>query len=424
MAMGGDGPYCVAVLWSLTALVFIFLVPRAYARIFQLATYGIDDHFYALSFVLIVAYSAMIHVAVEYGYGRYDLDGDDAVEATYFRMIGQTFSILAVGTSKASVGAFLLRLVFVWWQKIAVWAVVVVMGLLSVLGATFTWVACEPLAYSYDDRIPGGRCFDTVPLSLMLALGTIVVDIFFAVLPWTFIWKLSAPRRERITIAGSMSLGVLAALAGAKRITEVHGVRDVPVGVIVWSQVETSLTLICVGISVCGPLWFSQVGRWLKSRRSSGYLRQGNGNGNGGDDGGGQKTPEPIGLRTFGGGTMPGAESSGKSKRKNNNNRRPNTLSLFSGLSTTNGDGGRTSDEENLTDMASHGEPLAEPKESIGDPRWSENEDPAVSGTEQVRRSWSLGEISSHSGAEGRNGQFGDTPDDIKTLKTYKVTHS
>ncbi|KAI0601997.1 hypothetical protein F4775DRAFT_588816 [Biscogniauxia sp. FL1348] len=420
-SIGGEGPYCVAVLWSLTALVFVFLVLRAYARIFSLATYGVDDHFYALSFILIVAYCSMIHVAVLHGYGRpLDLDGA-AVDATYFRMVGQTFSLLAVGTSKASVGAFLLRLVFVRWQKIAVWAVILVMGGLSVLGAVFTWVACTPLAFSYDERIPGGRCFDTVPLSLMLALGTIVVDIFFAVLPWTFIWKLSAPRRERITISGSMSLGILAALAGAKRITEVHGVRDVPVGVIIWSQVETSLTLICVGISVCGPLWLSQAGRWIKTRRSGNYLRHQNGAG--GESG--PKQPVPIGLNTFGGGTMPGAaQGSGKSKKKI---RGPNSLSLFTRLSTANRDDGSSrtahdtqSDEENLTAVAPQKPPPVERKDSCG-PDSSETEDPR---TEQMKRSWILGEISSHSEAEGRNGQFDDTSDAIKTLKTYAVMRS
>ncbi|KAI5922871.1 hypothetical protein F4810DRAFT_711182 [Camillea tinctor] len=405
-SIGGEGPYCVAVLWSLAALVFVFLVVRAYTRIFCLATYGIDDHFYALSFTLMLAFCAVIQVAVLHGYGRSDLQGNDAVDATYFRMIGQTFSVLAVGASKASVGALLLRLVLVRWQKIAVWVVVVVIGVLSVLGAIFTWVACKPLAFSYDERIPGGSCFDTVPLSLMLALGTIVVDIFFAVLPWTFIWKLSAPRRERITIAGSMSLGILAALAGAKRITEVQGVRDVPVGVIVWSQVEISLTLVCVGISVCGPLWLAQVGRWIKTYRSDNYVRQQDGAIGGGSD---PNQPEPIGLNTFGGGTTPEAANSG-------------------GLPTANKDDSRTmndtqSDEENLTTMVPQKRPSTQRNDSR-DRDLGKMEDPVSPWTEQMKRSWILGEISSHSKVEGRNGQFDDTSDVIKTLRTYEVMRS
>lgn len=40
-------------------------------------------------------------------------------------------------------------------------------------------------------------------------MGTIAADLFFAVLPWLFIWKLNAPRREKITLAASLSLGIL-----------------------------------------------------------------------------------------------------------------------------------------------------------------------------------------------------------------------
>lgn len=49
--MGGEGPLCVAVLWSLTFVVAIFLALRAYTRIVCVAAYGIDDHLYVLSWV-------------------------------------------------------------------------------------------------------------------------------------------------------------------------------------------------------------------------------------------------------------------------------------------------------------------------------------------------------------------------------------
>jgi hypothetical protein len=48
---------------------------------------------------------------------------------------------------------------------------------------------------------------------------------------------------------------------------QVKGVRDVPVGVIVWSQTETVVTLICVSIPVCRPLW-SQVYKELLPLKS------------------------------------------------------------------------------------------------------------------------------------------------------------
>lgn len=111
-----------------------------------------------------------------------------------------------------------------------------------------------------------------------------------------------------------------AAAAGIKRIMSVKGVRDVPVAVIVWSQVETAVTLICVGIPVCLPLWTRLFRKLQGKRNSNGPPNQRPQN---------DVVGEPIGLKTFGGSPMPGAKGSkGKNKDKSI------TSSLFSRLTT------------------------------------------------------------------------------------------
>ncbi|KAM0275918.1 hypothetical protein ACHAQH_007260 [Verticillium albo-atrum] len=398
MHIGGDGPLCIAVLWSLTFVVFVFLVLRVYTRIFCVAAYGTDDHFYAVSWVLSVGYSALGTVAVIHGYGRDDLTAAEDVEATYYRMIAQTFSLLATGTSKASVGFFLLRLVVVRWQVISIWVIMSIMGILSIVNTFLTWLACRPLPYAYDDRL-NGTCFNTVPPAVALAMGTIAVDIYFAVLPWIFIWKLNLSRREKLTIAGSLSLGILAAAAGGFRVMNVKGVRDVPVAVIVWSQVETSLTLICVGIPVCRPLWSRSIGKWWQSRRGESYQRQND-----------PRDPpsDPIGLHTIGGGTMPGAPKSQESKKK-----RWNALT-GSGSADRGADG--DSDEVDLTaDIA---------------PRGRGGRDADSQGENQsghdVKESWVRGDAMTRSTVERRSPSPGVALEDPKTgimmCKTYDVT--
>lgn len=51
MAMGGDGPWAISVMWSLTAVTLIFVVLRVYTRVFVVKSYGVDDHVYNLAFV-------------------------------------------------------------------------------------------------------------------------------------------------------------------------------------------------------------------------------------------------------------------------------------------------------------------------------------------------------------------------------------
>jgi hypothetical protein len=72
------------------------------------------------------------------------------------------------------------------------------------------WLSCVPLNYVYDRRIPGGHCpIDTRPTSYILCVSTVLVDFFFAIFPWIIVWDLQMPKREKYTIAGSMSLGLM-----------------------------------------------------------------------------------------------------------------------------------------------------------------------------------------------------------------------
>ncbi|KAK8062103.1 hypothetical protein PG997_014200 [Apiospora hydei] len=429
MALGGDGPYLVAVLWALTGLILFFLFLRLYTRIVCVAAYGIDDHFYVFTCVLIVAYSSLETVAAYHGYGQYDLDGDTIARSTYFRMLGQTFSLIATGASKATVGLFLLRLVVVRWMIIAIWVVMAIMGILSTLATIFTWAACTPVVFTWDERIPGGTCINTVPLAMGLALFTIVADLFFAILPWIFIWKLNIPKREKIILAVSLSLGIFAAAAGAKRIMEVKGVRDVPVGVIVWSQVETAATLVCVGIPVCRPLWTRHLSKFFKSRSSNSYERQ--------DGPSDNNAPVPIGMNTFGGGTMPGAKKSGSAGRGSPKKSMSKVSSRISSLwsMTTTSQAPRMgtehrrddneSDEINLTEEQHKGPVMSEGHGQgvpMGFPDGADGNTGAVGA--ELKRSWILGEGVNQAYIQGDESKDGEMKEGIMASKTYEIKRS
>lgn len=51
MAMGGDGPWAIGVMWALTVVVFIFVVLRVYTRVVVVQSFGVDDHVFNLAFV-------------------------------------------------------------------------------------------------------------------------------------------------------------------------------------------------------------------------------------------------------------------------------------------------------------------------------------------------------------------------------------
>lgn len=99
-----------------------------------------------------------------------------------------------------------------------------------------------------------------------------------------------------------------AAVAGAKRILDVKGVRDVPPGVIIWSMVETAVTLVCVGIPVCRPL-LGQIMKKISTSRGSKRSKSPSHDPNNG-------APAPIGLHTFGGSPMQPGAAAGHRRRR------------------------------------------------------------------------------------------------------------
>ncbi len=51
MAMGGEGPWAVSVMWIVTGIAFVFVVLRVYTRAVVVESLGIDDHVYNFAFV-------------------------------------------------------------------------------------------------------------------------------------------------------------------------------------------------------------------------------------------------------------------------------------------------------------------------------------------------------------------------------------
>lgn len=90
-----------------------------------------------------------------------------------------------------------------------------------------------------------------------------------------------------------------AGACGIKRATEIpqlmseNYLRD-SVGIIVWSAAEMAVTLICIGIPVCRPLYKKYLDKITSRNTSSQYDKMSGG---------------PMPLRTIGGSEIPGAVS-------------------------------------------------------------------------------------------------------------------
>ncbi|KAK8121313.1 hypothetical protein PG999_005433 [Apiospora kogelbergensis] len=297
MAMGGDGPWAITVMWALTTATFVFVLLRIYTRLIVVKSFGIDDQVYILAFVFLVCYTAFTTISARYGFGQnvYDLDVEDAVRAVLFEAIGQTFAVLGMAIAKWSLGIFLLRIVMKNSHKWAIWIAMIALMGASISTCFVFWLQCTPPAYLWDRRIKGYCHLDSTPVSMTLCIICVVVDFFFALFPWLFIWQLNMESREKIMILISMSLGVIAGACGIKRTLEVpelsskNYLKDT-VGLIVWSAAEIAVTMICIGIPVCRPLYKSFLTR-LTSSDASKYKKR-------------IEERDVFAMHTFGGSTL------------------------------------------------------------------------------------------------------------------------
>ncbi|KAK7427020.1 hypothetical protein QQZ08_006447 [Neonectria magnoliae] len=205
-----------------------------------------------------------MHISATYGFGQtiFSLELEDSSRAIYYEMIGQTFAVIGMGVAKVSLGLFLLRIVVQLWHKIVIWLAMASLMIISIVTAAILWTQCVPAKKIYDPlRTPEGSCdIPVIPIAILLGVWCAVVDFFFAIFPWIFIWGLNMKYKEKITIAGSMSFGVIAGVCGIVRtyevatgFTENYTLDTVPL--IIWSAAEMAITLVCVGIPILRPLY-------------------------------------------------------------------------------------------------------------------------------------------------------------------------
>ncbi|KAK5636926.1 hypothetical protein RRF57_012638 [Xylaria bambusicola] len=279
MAIKGGGVSVVATMWSLTGLTTLFLLLRLYTRLIVLRAYGGDDHVYILAYICLLLMTTFYTKSATLGLGQTNAEignPDRIVEAILWEAIGQTFTVLGTAIAKWSLGLFLLRLVKVRWQIIVIWTAMsgLLAASISVLFAFWLQVQTfrilmgptnprRVLSYQCSPSINGAQQYASALISLVEdphLVSTVVVDLLFVVLPWVFIWSLRINKHEKIVILSSMSLGVLAAASGIQRALEIGGLsspeylRDT-VGLLIWSSVEQSVTMICICIPVCRPLF-------------------------------------------------------------------------------------------------------------------------------------------------------------------------
>ncbi|KAH7123484.1 hypothetical protein B0J13DRAFT_455919 [Dactylonectria estremocensis] len=260
---GGLGPMINAVLWAQVVVFAVFVGLRLYTRISILSSIGPDDYLVVAALVLQIIYTAFVTVATRYGLGRLFADVGDAdvyFTAVMYEVFSQVAGLMVIGVGKLAVGVFLLRIVRNKIQIAFIWTFLAGTVFITLFSSIVVVVQCIPVERTWNKTVPGHCWIDFSKVGLTVGSWFVVADFCFAILPWFVIWDLNMKRKEKITVACGLSLGVFAGVCGIVRTVALNGLNAQEyiydtVPMLIWSATESTVTIMCSSIPVLRPLY-------------------------------------------------------------------------------------------------------------------------------------------------------------------------
>ncbi|CAG1982985.1 unnamed protein product [Fusarium graminearum] len=302
---GGLGPMLNAVLWVQVVISLVFVGLRIYTQSRILHSVGPDDYLVMAALILQIIYSAFVTAGTKYGVGRRfnDIGNPDAYfKAVELEVYSQVAGILLIGVGKCAVGIFLLRIVRNRFQKSFIWAFLTGTVGITLFASVVVVVQCYPVESTWDKRVPGTCWIDFSKVGLTVGSWFVIADFAFAILPWFVIWELNMKRKEKITVACGLSLGIFAGVCGIVRTVALDGLNANEyiydtVDMLIWSATESTATIMCSSIPVLRPLYvrFRYGSKGDSSGENSSYKLPMYGNHSGKKYGTGSRTDVPAG---------------------------------------------------------------------------------------------------------------------------------
>ncbi|KAI1798914.1 hypothetical protein F4811DRAFT_546716 [Daldinia bambusicola] len=257
------GHHLAYALWGMAVLCISLAALRLYTRIRIVKFVGVEDYMYASTSLFFLIFTIFIQISVYHGLGRsfWSLTIDDTSNSIFWTYVANSFAVTGNAMAKLSMGLFLLRVVQFRWQKIALWTAVIITVGTSIALVVMLWNQTTPVKTSWDPmRTPGKWNLQILPLTVGLGVWSSICDFFFAMFPWLFIRSLPMSQREKIILAGSMSLGVFAGACGIIRTVVLSRLNVFNftlnfVAYFAWAGAEIVVAMVCIGIPTLRPLY-------------------------------------------------------------------------------------------------------------------------------------------------------------------------
>ncbi|KAF1999786.1 hypothetical protein P154DRAFT_599980 [Amniculicola lignicola CBS 123094] len=202
-------------LWTLWTGATIFLALRLWIKISKRHGLWYDDYILLVAWVILTVNDSLI--SLEYATGYVADKWDDRMQILI--NITSDGTVLAQAITKTAFAVTLLKLTK-GWQRWVLWFCIVTMNAWASVRCVFQWARIyEKPSYEVwyrlhfhlhaqfrDDFKEGGNVYN------------ILMDFFFASVPWYITWGLDMRKAEKIGLCVTMSLGMIVAIVAAIRV--------------------------------------------------------------------------------------------------------------------------------------------------------------------------------------------------------------
>ncbi|PMD39939.1 hypothetical protein L207DRAFT_428221, partial [Hyaloscypha variabilis F] len=258
-----------AVLGLFLGLAYLLVSLRVYVKTFLSKSWGADDTLLLVSLVSFTTYAACSLSGVHYGTGRHlvNIPPKDIPKALYYWWLCELFYTITTVFIRLSIAVFLLRICIKPGQRWVIYGTLTMIIIFSVFYFFLVLFQCHPVTFFWR-QYEGleGSCINpaVVPnASIAHSVVSFTADWILGLLPIALLWHLKMNTRTKVSVAGLLSLGLLAGIATMIRIPyiKVLAITDdflfATTDVAIWSTVEPGLGLMAAGGATLRPLFRS-----------------------------------------------------------------------------------------------------------------------------------------------------------------------
>ncbi|KAI5866053.1 hypothetical protein GGS23DRAFT_366328 [Durotheca rogersii] len=276
------GSYLLTSSPSVIVIVGLRIVCRLRFRRHDRVGLGLDDYIILFCLVLSLVVSVLTTKGVEHGLGKHvwELEEYDKIMALKYNVIINSVLIWQFSLPKFAIIALLKRILD-YGTKTAIlfWSLGLTSQACFFAFSVWWFKQCHPVEFGWDKSIEGGTCADisiSINFGYFASAYSAFLDLFFALYPIPFVMRLNMPMRNRLAVAGALSLSSLAFVASviklslfgeAFRISATDPTYPVPY-LDILGMAEGYILMICSSLPTLGPLFRAAKGK-LTSRGTS-----------------------------------------------------------------------------------------------------------------------------------------------------------